>query len=81
MDDSGQSHDLCGNCLMGLFGLMAHNRKLFATGWDLMCFRELPNFSSFLFQNPYAFANFLCIAPSVRVLCYLIDYCVCDRQV
>ncbi len=44
---------LCGNCLMGLFvGSWPTTGSFSPLGGILMCFRELPDFSSFLFQNP-----------------------------
>jgi len=71
---------------MGLFGLMAHNRKLFATGWDFDVLQGASQFLQFSLPKSLSLWEFsllgsmgllqiLCVSPSVRVFCYLIDYC------
>lgn len=53
MDDSGQSHDLCVVIVWWVcLGSWPTTGSFSPLGGILMCFRELPNFSSFLFQNP-----------------------------
>jgi len=46
---------------MGLFGLMAHNRKLFATGWDFDVLQGASQFLQFSLPKSLSLGNFLCL--------------------